>query len=114
MIDTDAQMAYGIFWAAYAIAFVVFFYMMKSLIRFLPLYGFRTLILAALVALLLTPVESPEVADWWIPAWLYGGYEIILGEADAAGRALFNLGLAGLVMLLVWVLDLVRYRLVRR
>jgi hypothetical protein len=114
MIDTDAQMAYGIFWAAYAIAFVVFFYMMKSLIRFLPLYGLRTLILAALVALLLTPVESPQVADWWIPAWLYGGYEVILGEADAAGRALFNLGLAGLVMLLVWVLDLVRYRLVRR
>ncbi|WP_417566796.1 hypothetical protein [Marinobacter sp.] len=114
MIDTDAQMAYGIFWAAYAIAFVVFFCMMKSLIRFLPLYGLRTLILAALVALLLTPVESPEVADWWIPAWLYGGYEIILGEADAAGRALFNLGLASLVMLLVWVLDLVRYRLVRR
>jgi len=26
MIDTDAQLAYGIFWAAYAIAFVVFFY----------------------------------------------------------------------------------------
>lgn len=114
MIDTDAQMAYGIFWAAYAIAFVVFFYMMKSLIRFLPLYGLRTLILAALVALMLTPVESQEFAGWWIPAWLFGGYEMILGNADAAGRALFNLGLAGLVMLLVWVLDLVRYRLVRR
>lgn len=54
MIDTDAQLAYGIFWAAYAIAFVVFFYMMKSLVRFLPFYGMRTLILAALVALLLT------------------------------------------------------------
>ena len=114
MIDTDAQMAYGIFWAAYAIAFVVFFYMMKSLIRFLPLYGLRTLILAALVALMLTPVESQEFAGWWIPAWLFAGYEMILGNADAAGRALFNLGLAGLVMLLVWVLDLVRYRLVRR
>lgn len=114
MIDTDAQMAYGIFWAAYAIAFVVFFYMMKSLIRFLPLYGLRTLILAALVALMLTPVESQEFAGWWIPAWLFGGYEMILGNADAAGRAFFNLGLAGLVMLLVWVLDLVRYRLVRR
>lgn len=114
MIDTDAQLAYGIFWAAYAVAFVVFFYMMKRLIGFLPLYGLRTLILAALVALVLTPVESPEVAGWWIPAWLFGGYEMILGNVEAAGRAAFNLGLAGLVMLLVWLLDLVRYRLVRR
>lgn len=114
MIDSDAQLAYGIFWAAYAIAFVVFFYMMKSLIRFLPIYGVRTLVLAALVVLLLTPVESPDLAGWWIPAWLFGGYEMILGDADSFGLALFNLGLAGLVMLLVWVLDLVRYRLVRR
>jgi hypothetical protein len=66
------------------------------------------------VALLLTPVESPDLAGWWIPAWLFGGYEMILGDAEASGRALFNLGLAGLVMLLVWVLDLVRYRLVRK
>ncbi len=114
MIDTDAQLAYGIFWCAYAAAFVVLFYMMKKLFRFLPLYGLRTLLLAALVALLLTPVESPELANWWIPAWLYGGYEQILGDADAAGKAWFNLGLAGLVMVLVWILDLVRYRLVSR
>lgn len=114
MIDTDAQIAYGIFWAAYAIAFVVFYYMMKKLFRFLPLYGFRTLLLAALVAFLLTPVESPEIAGWWMPAWLFGGYEIILGDADAAGRALLNLGIAGIVMLLVWILDLVRYRLSKR
>lgn len=82
MIDTDAQVAYGIFWSAYAIAFVVFFYMMKQLFRYLPLYGVRTLLSAALVALLLTPVESPELADWWIPAWLYGGYELVLGETE--------------------------------
>ena len=93
---------------------MVFFYLMKRLFRFLPLYGLRTLLLAALVALLLTPVESAEVAGWWVPAWLFGGYELILGNTEAAGRALFNLGLAGLVMLLVWILDLVRYRLVRR
>lgn len=114
MIDTDAQLAYGIFWAAYAIAFVVFFYMMKRLTRFVPFYGARTLILAVLVALLLTPVESPDQAGWWIPAWLFGGYEAILGDADASGQALFNLALAGLLMLLVWVLDLVRYRLARK
>lgn len=114
MIDTDAQLAYGLFWAVYAIAFLVFFYMMKRLFRFLPLYGLRTLLLATLVAVVLTPVESPEVAGWWMPAWLFGGYELILGNTDAAGRAFFNLGIAGLVMALVWVLDLVRYRLVNK
>lgn len=114
MIDTEAQLAYGLFWAAYAIAFVVFFYMMKKLFRFLPLYGVRTLLLAVLVALLLTPVESPELAGWWIPAWLFGGYESILGDADDAGRAWLNLGIGGVVMLLVWILDMVRYRLTKR
>ena len=114
MIDTDAQIAYGIFWAAYAIAFVVFYYMMKKLFRFLPLYGLRTLLLAALVAFLLTPVESPELAGWWIPAWLFGGYELILGDAANAGRAWLNLGIGGLVILLVWILDMVRFRLSRR
>lgn len=114
MIDADAQLAYGIFWAMYAVAFVIFFYMLSKLFRFIPLYGVRTLLQAALVVLLLTPVESAEVANWWIPAWLYGGYEAILGDAGEAARAVFNLGLAGLVMLLVWILDLVRYRLVKR
>ncbi|PCM45691.1 hypothetical protein [Marinobacter sp. ANT_B65] len=114
MIDTDAHIAYGIFWAAYVIAFIVFFFMMKKLFRFLPLYGFRTLLLAALVAFLLTPVESPELAGWWIPAWLFGSYELVLGDADNAGRALLNLGIGGVVMLLVWILDMVRYRLSRR
>lgn len=114
MIDTDAQLAYGIFWAAYAIAFVIFFYMMKKLFKIIPLYGAQTLLLAALMALLLTPVESKELAGWWIPAWLHGGYEMILGNNDEAGRALFNLSIAGLVMALVWILDLVRYRLTKR
>lgn len=114
MIDSDASMAYGIFWAAYLVAFAVFFYMMKRLFRFLPLYGLRTLLLAALAVLFLTPVESPDLAGWWVPAWLFGGYELILGNVDSAARAVFNLGAAGLGMLLVWILDLVRYRLVRR
>ncbi|WP_303289471.1 hypothetical protein [Marinobacter sp. SS5-14b] len=114
MIDANASLAYGIFWAAYAVAFVVLFYMMKALFRILPLYGFRTLLLSALMVLILTPVESPDLAGWWIPAWLFAGYELILGDVDAAGAALFNFGVAGLIMLLVWILDLVRYRLVRK
>ena len=114
MMDTDASLAYGVFWAAYAVAFVVFFYMMKLLFRWIPVYGVRTLLLAALVVLLLTPVESPDVHGWWMPAWLFGGYEMVLGDLAEASRAFFNFAIAGLVMLLVWVLDLVRYRLVRR
>jgi hypothetical protein len=54
------------------------------------------------------------VANWWIPAWLYGGYESILGDASEAGRAILNFGMASAGMLLVWLLDLVRYRLVKR
>lgn len=114
MIDADAYLAYTIFWAAYAVAFLVLFYMMKALFRFLPFYGFRTLLLSALTVLVLTPVESPELAGWWVPAWLFAGYELILGDVDAAGVALFNFGIAAGVMLLVWILDLVRYRLVRK
>ncbi|MBS3803318.1 MAG: hypothetical protein KGY54_02145 [Oleiphilaceae bacterium] len=113
-MDADTQLAYGIFWSLYAVAFVIFFIMVSKLFRVLPLYGLRTLLQAALVVILLTPVQSTEAVNWWIPAWLHGGYEFILGEADEAGRAFFNLGLASLVMLLVWVLDLVRYRLAKR
>ena len=72
------------------------------------------LVAGSLVVLVLTPVESPDVAGWWIPAWLFAGYELILGDTDAAGRALFNFSIAAIVMLLVWILDLVRYRLVRK
>ncbi|MBS8238997.1 hypothetical protein DYI22_00585 [Marinobacter lipolyticus] len=114
MIDSEAQLAYGIFWVVYAVAFVVFFYMMSRLFRIVPLYGVRTLLQSALIVLLLTPVESAEVSGWWVPAWLYGGYELILGDVDTAGKAILNLGIAALAMTLVWVLDLVRYRLVER
>jgi hypothetical protein len=114
MMDADTNLAYGVFWVLYAVAFVVFFYSISRLFRLIPVYGIRTLLQAALVVVLLTPVESTEVADWWMPAWLHGGYETILGQPDEAGRAIFNLGIAAIVILLVWVLDMVRYRLVKR
>ncbi|WP_150913267.1 hypothetical protein [Marinobacter halotolerans] len=114
MLDAQANLAYGLFWALYAVAFVVFFYAISRLFRIIPVYGIRTLLQAALVVILLTPVESSEVDGWWIPAWLHGGYETILGNTDEAGRAMLNLGIAAIIMLLVWVLDMVRYRLVKR
>ncbi|MDF0750439.1 hypothetical protein NLU14_09360 [Marinobacter sp. 71-i] len=114
MIDAETNFAYGIFWVLYAVAFVIFFYTTSRLFRVIPVYAIRTLLQAALIVILLTPVESSEVAGWWMPAWLHGGYESILGNASEAGRAFVNLGIASLVMVLVWILDLVRYRLVKR
>lgn len=112
-MDAELQNVYWLFWAAYAVGLVLFLWTMQRLLRFLPLYGLRTFLLAALAAVLVAPVESVDVAGWWAPAWLYGGYELILGDSVAAGAAILNLALAGVVLLLVWILDLVRYRLQR-
>lgn len=113
-MNADAQLAYGIFWAVYVVGFLIFFLMMSRVFRLIPLYGVKTLLQAVLVVLLLTPVESSEVAGWWIPAWLHGGYETILGNVEESVRAFFNMGLAGLVVILIWMLDLLRYRLASR
>ncbi|WP_339801501.1 hypothetical protein [uncultured Marinobacter sp.] len=113
-IDSEAQTAYALFWGLYGLAFVVFYYTMTRLIRWLPVYGFRTLVKSLLLVLLVTPVESATLAGWWVPAWLYGGYESVLGDSAEAARAFFNMGLASIVMALVWMLDLVRYRFTRR
>ncbi|WP_317848724.1 hypothetical protein [Marinobacter sp. R17] len=113
-MDSQAQAAYLIFWAVYAIGFLIFVFLMSRLLRIIPVYGIRTLILAALVALLLTPVQSTEAANWWIPAWLHGGYETILGHTEEAARAFSNMVLVGGCVLIVWILDLVRVRIWRR
>ena len=110
----EAETAYAVFWIIYVVAFLVFFLMMSRLFRILPLYGLRTLLQAALVVFFLVPVQSAEVQGWWMPAWLHGGYESILGDNDEAMRAWINMAMAAVAMLLVWMLDLVRYRLVRR
>jgi hypothetical protein len=112
-MDAELQNVYGLFWGAYGVGLVLFLWMMQRLLRFLPFYGLRTLLLAALTAILVAPVESLDIAGWWIPAWLYGGYELILGNSVAASAAALNLALAGMVLLLVWILDLVRYRMKR-
>lgn len=113
-MDAQAQAAYLIFWAIYAVGFLLFFFLMARLLRVIPVYGLRTLILAALAVLLLTPVESSEAANWWIPAWLHGGYEAVLGAAEEATRAFSNMVLVGAGMLIIWILDLVRVRIWRR
>jgi hypothetical protein len=74
-------------------------------------YWLKTLIQSIFIVLLLTPVESSEAVRWWIPAWLHGGYEYILGVTDEAYRAFRNLALAGGAMLVIWILDLLRARI---
>jgi len=113
-MTADAQLAYLIFWAIYLFAFAVFFWMASKLFKLLPLYGLRSLLKVVLAVVLLTPVASTEAADWWIPAWLHGGYEQILGNAAEAARAWFNMGIAAAVLLLIWILDLLRHRLAKR
>lgn len=113
-LDTDSQTAYALFWSIYAAGFALFYWAMSRLIRWLPVYGVRTLVKAALIVLIATPVQSATVDGWWVPAWLYGGYETFLGDPSEAARAFFNMGAAAMVMLLVWILDLVRYRFTRR
>lgn len=113
-MDAESQTTYLVFWAVYGVSFLVFFYLITRLFRLLPFYGLRTLLMAVLVVIFLTPVESAEVSGWWIPAWLHGGYEGILGEADEAARAFMNMAFASLALLLVWMLDLVRHRLFRK
>lgn len=113
-LDTDSQTAYALFWSIYAVGFALFYWAMSKLIRFVPLYGLRTLLKAALIVLIATPVQSATVDGWWVPAWLYGGYESFLGDPAEAARAFFNMGAVAMIMALVWILDLVRYRFTKR
>lgn len=113
-MDAESQSAYALFWTIYVVGFILFYWAMSRLIRWLPFYGLRTLVKAALIVVIATPVQSAVVDGWWVPAWLYGGYETFLGEPSEAARAFFNIGVAALIMALVWILDLVRYRFTRR
>ncbi|MGM0569232.1 hypothetical protein [Marinobacter sp.] len=113
-VDADSQTAYALFWGIYVVGFILFYWAMSRVFRWLPLYGLRTLLKAALIVLIATPVQSSVVDGWWVPAWLFGGYETFLGEPAEAARAFFNIGVAALIMALVWILDLVRYRFMAR
>ena len=113
-MDADSQTAYALFWGLYVLGFALFYWAMSRLFRWLPLYGLRTLLKSALIVVIATPVQSALVDGWWVPAWLYGGYETFLGDPSEAARAFFNMGLVALVMILVWILDLMRYRFFRR
>mgnify|MGYP007098892328 CR=1 FL=1 len=113
-MDADSQTAYALFWGIYIVGFVLFYWAMSRVFRLLPLYGLRSLLKVALIVLLVTPVQSTVVDGWWVPAWLFAAYETFLGEPAEAARAFFNMAVAAVIMALVWILDLVRYRFTRR
>lgn len=113
-VDADSQTAYALFWGIYAAGFVLFYWATSKVFRLLPIYGLRTLLKAAVLVLIATPVQSGMLDGWWVPAWLLGTYETFLGDPSEAARAFFNMGVAALILTLVWILDLVRYRFTRR
>ena len=83
------------------------------MIRRLPPAWLNLLMRALMVVILFTPVASNAATHWLVPAWLYAGYSIILGQSDQLARALSGLGLAAIIMGVVWLLELVRRRVSR-
>ena len=78
--------------------------------RLVKHYGFRQLLRAIVAVILFTPVYSRLADNWLVPAWLYGGYETILGQGLDSARAFTGMAFAGCLMLIMWGLDLLRVR----
>ncbi|MDX1588599.1 MAG: hypothetical protein R3296_06650 [Oleiphilaceae bacterium] len=92
-------------WLIYYLAFLFVYAYWARLLRVLPLRFLRQVFKGLLAALLLTPVSSAAEAGWWSPAWLHFAYSALLGDAVQMDRALFNLAMAGGVLVLVLALD---------
>lgn len=101
---------YVLAWLAYlasaALAQLVFWRMVR---RLRP-RALQLLLRAVIAVLLFTPVYSHSQAGWLAPAWLYGSYEMILGHSAYATKAFTNLTVAGVVMLVIWGLEVLRFR----
>ena len=78
--------------------------------RFPRHYGFRQLLRAIVAVILFTPVYSDLAVHWLVPAWLYGGYEAILGRGLESTQAFTGMAFAGCLMLVVWGLDVLLAR----
>ncbi|MFE8069694.1 hypothetical protein QQM79_01425 [Marinobacteraceae bacterium S3BR75-40.1] len=103
LLNLDAY-AWG--WIIYCAGFLLCFWVASRLIRLIPFYVVRQTLKAILIVLFLTPVASHEVANWYNPAWLYLGYESILGNEEHALQALTNLGIGAAIMLFVLCIDI--------
>jgi len=87
--------ALGLCWVAWRISSQWTWHTLKKLMRML------------LVVVLFTPVNISDSGTWFVPAYLVGGYEWILGNLEQAQPALLNLGIALAVGVGILLLDVV-------
>ena len=97
--------AYVTAWVVYLACFAIAFFAFTRLIRNLRPVGLRQFLKGLAIVLFLTPVEVSGAKGWYVPAWLEGGYETVLGDTNAAGDAFFNLAVVAIVVALVLVAD---------
>lgn len=102
---------YVLAWLAYLVSACGLQWVFARLTRrFIRHYGFRQLLRAMAAVILFTPVYSDLAVHWLVPAWLYGGYEALLGKALESTRAFTGMAFAACLMLVIWGLDVLRAR----
>lgn len=106
----DWLSSYVLAWLAYLVSAVLAQLVFWRMVRKLRPRALQLFLRALLAVILFTPVYSQARPDWLVPAWLYGGYDLILGQTRHASQALTNLAVAGIVMLLVWIIAVLHAR----
>lgn len=97
--------AYAIAWVVYVVCFVIGYVAFTRLTLGLRPDGLRQFLKGLVLVLFLTPVATQGYPDWYVPAWLEGGYEAILGDTAAAANAFFNLSVAAVGMIVILIVD---------
>lgn len=100
----DWLSSYVLAWLAYLASAILAQLVFWRMVRKLRPHALQLFLRALLAVILFTPVYSEARPDWLVPAWLYGGYDMILGQSKHASHAFTNLAVAGIVMLLVWII----------
>ncbi len=101
---------YVLAWLAYLASAAIGQLVFWRLIRRLRPHSVQLLLRAVLAVILFTPCYSHSQTGWLVPAWLYGGYEMILGHSVEATKAFTNLSVGGAIMLAVWIVEVLRWR----
>lgn len=105
---------YAIAWSVYLLAFLVLYGVFTRIVWYLPLRILRQFLKGLFAVMLLTPVVSTQADGWLMPAWLSFVYGLVLGQEAEMGRTLFNFFLAGMLLVLVLIVDAGWHRLRRR
>lgn len=96
---------YATAWVIYVVCFVVAFVAFTRLSRRLRPVLLRQVVKGFLIVVFLTPVAVDDSKSWYAPAWLEGGYEMVLGDPVAASGAVLNLSIAAAAMVFILVID---------